>query len=125
MEERLNPYPDDIYSYPTLPCDFATARRELELMAGVEVNLTLMKTFDSDEVIRCWGRMTLPESSVWPGHLHFDLGEGTALELSEPDFTRAEYMPGSVWIEIGAFVLKIERRHLAKASEPSGRPAAA
>lgn len=125
MEERLNPYPDDIYSYPTLPCDFETAKRELELMAGVEVNLTLMKTFDSDEVIRCWGRMTLPESSVWPGHLHFDLGEGTALELSEPDFTRAEYMPGSVWIEIGAFVLKIERRHLAKASEPSGRPAAA
>lgn len=125
MEERLNPYPDDIYSYPTLPCDFATARRELELMAGVEVNLILMKAFDSHAVIRCWGRMSLPESGAWPGDLHFDLGEGIALELSEPDFTRAEYMPGCVWIEIGTFVLKIERRHLAEVSEPSEQPKAA
>jgi len=125
MEERLNPFPDDIYSYPTLPCDFETAMRELELMAGVEVNLILMKAFDSIEVIRCWGRMSLPGSSVLPGHLHFDLGDGIAFELSETNFTRAEYTPGCVWIEIGPFVLKVERRHLAEATETSEQPNAA
>ncbi len=69
--------------------------------------------------------MSLPDSSVLPGHLHFDLGDGIAFELSEPNFTRAEYMPGCVWIEIGPFVLKVERRHLAEVMETSKQPKAA
>ncbi len=75
-------------------------------MASTDVNVILTETFDGMKIVRCHGTMSLPKRSAGiPGQLLFELGDGTSFELYEEGFTRAEYTPGSVWIEVGPFVL--------------------
>ena len=118
--DRLNPDRSSSYGYPSVACDFETVKRELEMMVSSEVNVILTRSFDSIEIVRCNGTMSLPEKAIWPeGRLRFVLDEdGTAFEISEEEFTRAEHTPGSIWLEVEPFVLHVERRHGLEEPDP-------
>jgi|GEM_PF-3918903 len=102
---------------PTLPCELAHIKGELEVMAGTDVNAVLEFSFDEHrEPIRTNGRLGLAEEV--PGGLATERvryavgGKDSWIEICEEEFGRGQMIPGRVRLELtSGVVLNVERRH--------------
>jgi hypothetical protein len=115
MEPLENPATSS-YGYSPYPCDLDRIVRELEAMAGTDVNAIVETSFNSHrELLRCNGRLGMAEDvpSLGIKLLRYAVGDGgdSWFEIAEDDFNRGQMVPGMVWFEArSGVVLTIERR---------------
>ncbi len=124
MEPLENPAMSG-YCHSPYPCGFDHILRELEAMAGTDVNAVVETSFNSHrELLRCNGRFGLAEdvpalessSCATPSEM-----ATRGFDISEDDFNRGQLVPGMVWFEAkSGVVLTIERRHFPPELEGAG-----
>lgn len=103
------------YGYAPYPCEFRHVVEELEKMAGTDVYVTIEYGMGGPEIVRMSGRLGLAEKvpNYRPQRTGYAIGEGEleGFQICEEQFTRGQFIPGMVWVEIGPHVLVVERRH--------------
>lgn len=103
------------YGYTPYPCEFRHVLEELEKMAGTNVNVIIEDGMGGPEIVRMNGRLGLAERNsiypfIWIGY-SVGNGESDGFQICEEKFTRAQLVPGMVWLEVGPHILIVERRH--------------
>lgn len=124
MEPLEHPALGSSYGHSPHPCNLEHITRELEAMAGTDVNAIVETSFASNrELLRTHGRLGLAEGVPGLGVkiLRYEIGDGDSwFDISEDDFNRGQMIPGMVWFECkSGVVLTIERRFFPPEMEKS------